>query len=77
MKKIKTKKRRPAKKEAPTMLYVGPKPEAVRQMRDAMIAILKTKAEPSVHIEAVRSIAKLGEIGPLTISGCTFLGHGE
>ena len=77
MKKSKKTKRRATKREAPAMLYIGPKPEAVRQMRDAMIAILKTKTEPSVHIEAVRAIGKMGEIGATTISGCTFLTNPE
>lgn len=61
------------KKQAVPVLYIGTKPEAVRAMRDAMLSILRTKAAPAAQIEAVRAIGKMGEIGPVSITNCTFL----
>ena len=66
------KKRTKRKTKQRAMLEIGPKPEAIRQVRDSMVAILKTKADPHAQVEAVRAIGKMAEIGPVAITNCTF-----
>ena len=66
------KKRKTRVRHYPSILEIGLKPVAIVKVRDALLSILKSKAPPLTQIEAVKAMADIIKVGPVSISNCTF-----